>query len=485
MTKHIQFSWIVSISTFTFLISFWAMADDSEQVATSSQGLMLTALDRYVRSPDSTYRFELVKTFDEEGYTGYILDMISQEWLTEQEVDRTSWQHFIQIVRPVHVATDTGLLFIGGGSNGKPPPERMSEMLITLAMGAHSVVAQIGTIPNQPLTLKAEGIPRKEDALIAYTWDQYLRTGDEKWPLRLPMTKAVVRAMDTITAFCASEAGGSIKVEKYTVAGGSKRGWTTWTTAAVDSRVVAICPIVIDMLNVIPSFIHHFEVYGRYAEAVGDYEEMNIMSWTEAEEYKRLMEIVEPYEYRKRLTLPKFLLNSAGDQFFVPDSSQFYFKELEGEKYLRYVPNTDHGLDDSDALESLLSWYHAIVHNVPRPRFNWTVSEDGTIRLLTLDKPAEVRLWQATNIETRDFRKETIGHAWTSEILQDLDGGTYIGQVETPEKGWTAYFIELTFRSGTKIPFKFTTDVVVVPKTKPFKYTPSKPADHAPGFLSK
>ena len=31
---------------------------------------------------------------------------------------------------------------------------------------------------------------RTEDDFIAYTWDKFLRTGDEKWPLRLPMTKA-------------------------------------------------------------------------------------------------------------------------------------------------------------------------------------------------------------------------------------------------------------------------------------------------------
>ena len=33
------------------------------------------------------------------------------------------------------------------------------------------------------------------------------------------------------------------------VAGASKRGWTTWTTMAVDKRVFAAIPIVMDILS--------------------------------------------------------------------------------------------------------------------------------------------------------------------------------------------------------------------------------------------
>lgn len=54
------------------------------------------------------------------------------------------------------------------------------------------------------------------------------------------MTKSAVRAMDTITAFCSSAAGGQIQVDRFVVGGASKRGWAAWTTAAVDERVVAV-----------------------------------------------------------------------------------------------------------------------------------------------------------------------------------------------------------------------------------------------------
>ena len=171
------------------------------------------------------------------------------------------------------------------------------------------------------------------------------------------MTKSAVRAMDAITAFMASPAGGAHRVARFVVSGASKRGWTTWTTAAVDRRVIAIAPEVIDLLNVEPSFVHHWQAYGKWSEAVQDYVDRGLMDWIGTPTFRALMQIEEPYEYRNRLTMPKLLLNAAGDQFFLPDSSRFYFDDLPGEKLLRYIPNADHSLDKTDVFETLEAFY--------------------------------------------------------------------------------------------------------------------------------
>ncbi|MHC1766924.1 MAG: PhoPQ-activated pathogenicity-related family protein [Verrucomicrobiia bacterium] len=459
-----SFSQFISLA----LLIAWALASHAESGPQ-------TALDRYVAAPDPNYSFRLVNTVPGQGFTTYIVEMTSQSWLTTNEVNRTLWKHWMTITKPDRVASSTALLFIGGGSNERPAPKQADGNMIRVALATRSIVSELRMVPNQPLVFVGDGQERVEDSLIAYCWDKFLRTGDERWPTRLPMTKSAVRAMDTITAFCASKEGGEVKVDSFVVAGGSKRGWTTWTTGAVDKRVRAIVPIVIDMLNIEPSFIHHWEAYGFYAPAVGDYTNMGIMEWQGTPEYRKLMKIVEPYEYRDRLTMPKFIINATGDQFFLPDSSQFYFKDLTGVKYLRYVPNADHSLKDTDALETLVACFHAVITQADLPRFSWSSGPDGSLHVQVTDKPTAVKLWQATNPDARDFRVETLGRVWTSSDLAPEPDGSYLAKVPKPSKGWTAYLVELTFASkGAPAPFKFTTEVKVVPDVLPFKFQAKK-----------
>src|SRR6185369_16928076 len=197
-----------------FLSSFALLASDAaDRTRLSSQ----TALDRYVAAPDTNYKWRLVNTVRGEGYTTFIVDMISQGWLTTNEVNRTLWQHWLTIVKPDKLTSTTGLLFIGGGANKKEPPARAEANIITIATNSGTVVTELRNVPNQPLIFTGDNQERSEDALIAYTWDKFLRTGDEKWPARLPMTKAAVRAMDAITAFCAGDTGGRSTVDRFFV----------------------------------------------------------------------------------------------------------------------------------------------------------------------------------------------------------------------------------------------------------------------------
>lgn len=425
-----------------------------------------TPLDHYLQKPDSSYTWKIVSEKTVDGMRLIVVDMISQTWRTAEEVDRPVWQHWLTFAIPEKLQSETGLLYIGGGANGRPAPAAPSARVLEIAKATGGLVAELHMIPNQPLMFHNDGKLRTEDDLIGYTWDQYLKTGDPTWPARNAMVKAAIRGMDTITAVAASAAGGEQVVNKFVIAGGSKRGWTTWLTG-LDPRVAAIMPIVIDVVNTKPSMEHHFAAYGFWAPAVGDYVQHQIMQRLKHPRMDELYRLVDPYYYRHRLTMPKLIINAAGDQFFLPDSSRFYFDELQGEKYLRYVPNTDHGLGDSDAQDSMIAFQTLIMKNQPRPRFSWTREANGDFKIIAQDAPREVRLWQASNPEARDFRLETLGPQYTSTVVEASSDGSYVAGVEPPAHGWTAYFVELTFDVGAATPLKLTTDVRVVPDTLP------------------
>ncbi len=395
-----------------------------------------------------------------------MLSLTSQQWRSAAEVDHPVWEHWLVIIQPDQVKSSTALLFISGGSLGRKAPQSANPALAAIATGTQSVLAEIRGVPNEPLKFAGDAGPRTEDAIIAFSWDKYLKTGDETWPLRLPMTKSAIRAMDAVSDFLRAQQ--DVQVDKFVVAGASKRGWTAWTVAAVDDRVIAVMPLVIDVLNNERSMQHHFRAYGFWAPALEDYTSMHLMEWVGTPQWKALMKIEDPFSYRDRLTIPKYIVNSTGDQYFLPDSSQFYFDEFRGEKYLRYVPNTRHDLENSDAALALAGYYESIVKGTPRPRFSWKFEKDGSIAVRTQDPPSDVNLWQATNPKARDFRLDTLGPAYKSSTLEPGSDGTYLARVPKPAEGWTAFFVELTFPSGGMYPFKFTSGVRVVPDTLPF-----------------
>lgn len=428
-----------------------------------------TALDDYVNKPDDTYRWKVISSNSAEGLNQVVIDMVSQTWRSPEEVDRTQWQHWMTVAYPDKVRSNIGFLYIGSGRNGGDPPSGPNDRVKSLAKATGTVVAELHMVPNQPLVFFNDGRKRSEDDLIAYTWEKFLETGEAGWLARNAMIKSAVRAMDTMTAYMASEAGGGQTVDKFVVAGASKRGWTTWLTGAIDDRVVAIAPIVIDVLNVHVSMMHHFKAYGFWAPAVGDYVEHRIMHRMNHPRMAELYQLVDPLYYRHRLTMPKFVLNAAGDQFFLPDSSKFYWEDLEGDKYLRYVPNADHSLRNSDGLESVIAFYSLIVTGKPIPKVTWFKVTDGELEVKTDQKPKEVRLWQATNPVARDFRLETLGPKYTSTELEVNGNGEYVINVKKPEKGWRAYFVEFTYDVGAALPLKLTTEVCVIPDILPFK----------------
>jgi PhoPQ-activated pathogenicity-related protein len=436
-------------------------------VAKPPKSAARTPLDEYIAKPDATYSWKVAKTVTGNPATTVVIRLTSQSWLDESKVDRPVWEHWLVVVKPETLKTNKCFLIISGSSNDRPMPGGADTAVERIAEATGSIVAELRMVPNQPLVFNGDGKPRKEDDLIAYGMSQYLETGDPIWVARLPMVKSVVRAMDCLQEWSDKEGA---KIDKFVVAGASKRGWTTWMTGATDQRVEAIVPIVIDVVNVDPSIRHHAAVYGFWATAIGNYYEHNILQRSDHPRMKEIHKIEDPYYYVDRLTMPKYIVNGSGDQFFCPDSSQFYFDDLKGEKHIRYVPNADHGVDDSiDAVLSIVAFYQMIIAGKPRPEITWSFEDDGVIRVDSDATPKEMLLWQATNPKARDFRVETIGRAYRSTELKPEADGSWVARVPTPESGWTAAFVEASFSTDGGLPFKVSTAVRVLPDTRPYE----------------
>lgn len=467
-----------------------------------------SALADYVNREDGAYSYSLVNVLrNPEVQVGgtltpiaadvYFMHLVSQEWSptdnlsTGFQENRQVWEHEVAIIVPNVIRSTTASLHITGGGNASGGLDRFdyfntmspnasgqlqggSEIgaFAAFAAASGSIMTILNQTPNQSIsyTNDAYANSRSEDASIAKTIQNFIAADGQEtdWPLLLPMTKAAVKAMDMTQDFIATNplpqvsgfvgANGGYRtpsVQDFVVSGGSKRGWTTWLTAAVDDRVKAIVPIVFDALNLGQQLENQKAIYSRVSndltspdssgavfsgslqpyisssgpiiDSDGDlqydpnaFPDMDLTVQFADEYGRQALEIIDPFTYRESLTMPKYIVNSAGDEFFSINSSNNYFHDLEGDKYLWYVPNTVHGIaanPDGTAnneavaqfLESYTAFYGALKSGEDLPEYKYTLLNDNkTIRVEFLNGllPDEVTLWYNDGYNGEpDFRR--------------------------------------------------------------------------------
>lgn len=387
-------------------------------------------LKDYVAKPDDSYKFEIVDTKKIGGSTVYVVKLTSQTW------HDIVWEHWLPVFVPATLKhADKGLLVVGGGNNGSAGPNFDSDelkVLGTLAATTGSICAGVMQVPNQPLF---DG--KEEDAIIAYTHEKYVNGEGEDWPLLYPMVKSAVRAMDTVQAIAKDKAGA--EVQGFMVTGASKRGWTTWLSAAADPRVKAIAPIVIDVLNMGKQMEHQAMTYGGYSEQVADYTERNLQDQMNTPMGKQLLGQVDPYSFREELTLPKLLVIGTNDPYWTIDAANLYYDDLKGPKNLYYQANTEHDVS-LNGVATISAFYSAMLEGTEFPTVNWT-QDPAKLNELTVNWTGEGGkpvLWQATS-PNRDFRASQ----WTSTPLEG-DHTTQVS-IPAPETGYVAYYVEVQF----------------------------------------
>jgi PhoPQ-activated pathogenicity-related protein len=424
----------------------------AEEVARPMPG----PLADYVAKPDDAFKWtERSQGFaGNTHYTEYILT--SQTWRG------TTWRHQLYIVIPSTLSRDTkqALLVVAGGGwreelNQSPTRTALPSSWAQYTRFAELAAAPVAVLLQVPFQPMFAGLT--EDWLIAHTFRQYLDSGDSEWPLLLPMVKSAVKAMDAVQAIMKQE--WKMDVQTFTVTGASKRGWTTWLTGAVDPRVTAMAPMVIDVLNMGPQMEHARAVWGAPSAQVEPYTRSGVLDNMSTPEGRKLVGIVDPFSYRKVLTQPKLIINGTNDDYWPVDSASLYWNELQGEKYLMVVPNTGHGLADySRVTAGVLALHQSQAQAVPMPKFSWEFEESPeavTIVLNAEPAPHQYRVWTAHR-PTRDFRTTQ----WTSMPLAAAAGKVRHTFPRTAE--FQGVFIEADFRSGRPLPLNLSTLVKIV-----------------------
>jgi PhoPQ-activated pathogenicity-related protein len=397
-------------------------------VALASFGQARADLLSYVARPEPEWRWEkkLEMAVGELKVTD--LTLCSQVWRG------IKWEHTVRIISPPSVRyPDRMLLLVTGGDPGSPEELLVGAALVK-QLGARFAI--LYNIPNQPLL---GGL--REDDLIAHTYVEYLNSGDEEWPLLFPMAKSAVKAMDALQAFTEKEFGR--KVGGFVVTGASKRGWTTWLTAVADKRVKGIIPIVYDNLNIPAQMPYQLATWGRYSEQIEEYTRRGLQALLGTERGKQLMKMVDPYSYLSRLKMPKLIINAANDRYWTVDALNLYWNDLPGDKWVLYVPNSGHSVQDFvRVVNTAGAFFQHVAGGPPMPKMKWTYKESDGKLTVTLEcelQAKAARLWVARSA-TRDFRDSK----WEESAMQ-AKGSSFVGTVEVPKEGSLAVFGEADF----------------------------------------
>ena len=88
--------------------------------------------------------------------------------------------------------------------------------------------------------------------------------------------------------------------------------------------------MVIDVLNVRNQMEYQKPTWGKYSEQINDCTIRGLQEIMETEEGESLLAIVNPYNYRSLLTMPKLSVIGTNDRYWVLDALNIYWNNFLG-----------------------------------------------------------------------------------------------------------------------------------------------------------
>ncbi len=206
-----------------------------------------------------------------------------------------------------------------------------------------------------------------------------------------------------------------------------------------------------------------------------------------------------------RLGMPKCIISSPGSAYYVPTSAQIWLADMNGQNYFRYIPNTDHYLnqtgDDNqknykDAFLTALPWFEEFLAENGNPvvpfrwGLRWNEYPDGSKSYLinmdwldtdNIPEDLVVNLWAALDWEN-DFRQDETYRpvdppTWSSTLVGELppasNSGYYPIEVTQNEYWYKAFFLEVSYSNALGLPVKYTSPGYVFPPKFPGQRPPA------------
>lgn len=282
----------------------------------------LPYLREYVQTPDPNFTWRL-----DAWQHHKTLRVSSLKW------HDILWEHDVVITQPRDgFSSNTWVVHV----TGSEPNHFDINWSQNLAELSGCSVATLFHMPNQPLWNLTE------DDLIAETFVRYIESGDPTWPLLLPMVKSVIATMDALEGWTGEKL-------KFVPFGASKRGWTSWLTAATgDPRVTGTAPMLFDNLKMPDQLAKQICDWGEHSPMIEPYTSRGLDEAAGTRHGQELVALVDPASYLPEIRVPVLIINGCNDPYWTTDALSLYWDDILAPKHLVSVPNLGHAFEMTD-----------------------------------------------------------------------------------------------------------------------------------------
>jgi PhoPQ-activated pathogenicity-related protein len=361
--------------------------------------------------------------------------------LTSQNWHNTKWQHEIRVYQPKKV------LFPGRAvmqlTTRAFPWDDLTGRVAADNMGATFI--SVYGVPNQPIWGKTE------DGLFGYSLQKMFETRDPSWSLAFPMAKSATRAMDAAQLWSKTR---KTPISKFVLIGFSKRGLAAWL-AATDPRVMGLVSIGYNNLNVGKQAPNQLAQWGQYSPLLRAYTRGGLIEKIYSPLGQKLMATWDPYSFRGRLAMPKYIIDATNNGYWTLDAFDLYANDLKGQSNLLYVANAGHFMENAipSVFGSVAAWCRATLEGktpeqpqISRLENEWRLSAKNANSAQLFYAFAPSKDFREVDFTPVAMKKNAAG-VWTAKIPAAPEG-----------KPVTAVFGEGNWNGG-RLPLKMTSRI--------------------------